>query len=178
MSELVSTIIFQLSKLIIGSNIRSSKLVGAGSICPSKPVFGSSVRASQPFVLLMFVQVKLLVNMLVLEMFTQVNPLLVVLLVQVILLVLATFVQVNPSVLVMFVQLILFALIMSIQVDLSVKVRFVRVNQPVIVIFIINLFFETIFFSLTHHYQLRRNRLHFYFPFQHFQYIMNTVYLR
>ena len=65
----------------------------------------------------------------------------------------------NPVVI--FVQVNLFILIMSVQVDLSVKVRFVKVNQLII----INLFVQTIFFSLIHQYQLNRYHLYFYFPF-------------
>ena len=80
-------------------------------------------------------------------MFVQMNPLVVLKLVQVILK-LATFVQVKPSVLVMFVQANLFVLIMSVQVDFSAKKSFVNVNQLVIVIFFINLFVQTIFVSL------------------------------
>ena len=98
-------------------------------------------------------------------MFLQVN-LLVVMFAQVIFLVLATFVQVKPSVLVMFVQENLFVTVMSIQVDIFVEVRFIKVNQPVIVIFIINLFVQNIFVSLIHQYQL--NRYHRYLLYQRY----------
>ena len=67
----------------------------------------------------------------------------------------------KPSVLVMFIQVNVVVLIMSVQVDLSVEVSFVKVNQLVIVIFIINLFVQTIFVSLIHHYQLNRYYLYF-----------------
>ena len=65
----------------------------------------------------------------------------------------------------MFVQVNLFILIMSLQVDLSGEIRFVKLNQLVIVIFIINQFVQTTFISLIHHYQLNRNHLYFYFLF-------------
>ena len=65
----------------------------------------------------------------------------------------------------MFVQVNLFVLIMSVQVDLSGETRSVKVNQLVIVIFIINQFVQTIFISLIHHYQLKRYHLYFSFPF-------------
>ena len=43
--------------------------------------------------------------------------------------------------------------------------KFVKVNQLVIVIFIINLLIQTLFVTLIHHHQLNRYHLYFYFPF-------------
>ena len=81
LSEHVSTIFFHPSKPIIGSNICSRKPVGASLF----------VQVNQ-FSVVVFVQVNLLVDMLVLVVFAQVNPLIVVMPVQVTLLVLATFI--------------------------------------------------------------------------------------
>ena len=143
LSKQVSNIIFYPSKPIIGSSIRSSKATGASSSCSSKPIFGSNVRASKLICVLMFVQVNLLINILVLVKFVQVK-----------------FVQVN-----------LFVLIMSVQVDLSVEPDSDS-----------NIYHKNIcsihIVLLIHHYQLNRYHLCFYFPFQHFRYVVITIYLR
>ena len=72
-------------------------------------------------------------------------------LVQLILLVLATSVQVKLSVLIIFLQVNLFVLIMSAEEDLSLEERLVRVNELVIVIFIIDFVVQIIFALLIHH---------------------------
>ena len=68
-------------------------------------------------------------------------------------------------VVIMLVQVNLFVLMMTVQVDLSVEVRFIKVNQLVIVIFIINLFLQNHIPSLIHQHQLNKYHLCFYFPF-------------
>ena len=65
----------------------------------------------------------------------------------------------------MFIQVNLFILIMSVQVDLSVEVKFVKVNQLMIVIFIINLFVQTTYVSSIHQFQHNGYHLHFDFPY-------------
>ena len=104
------------------------------------------------------------VNPFVIEIFLQVYPLVLVLFIQVKPLVIKKSFRVKLSVQVLIVQ---FSVVVLEQVNLF-EVRFVKVNQLVIVIFIIILFFQSILVSLFYQFQLNRYHLYFTFPFSVF----------
>ena len=151
LSKPITSSIARPSKLVSGSNVRYIKPVSVSSICPTKQTCGSNVRPSiNPLVLLMFMQV----NLHMVVMFVQENLLVLVKFVQVKLLVLVMLIQVIPIVLSMFIQQNLLRPVICVQVNLFVETMFVQVNLFVKTMFVnVNQFmlisFRVNLFSLT-----------------------------